>query len=168
MKEKLLKLIYLELKNLDTLKFHDLAYHGCNAGYESSYTTSYIDGYTAKEKESAEKPTRLTYKYLCFSLKFPDGKPDVKVYSSSDWKDTEVLIKKRWLKPNLYQCTREVKITTFITCGHVKVELTKNEFNKLYDKVIAASAALEKYSKMKKEKDTLDKIEARIAKHNEK
>jgi hypothetical protein len=43
MKEKLLKLIYLELKNLDTLKFHDLSYHGCNAGYESSYTTSWID-----------------------------------------------------------------------------------------------------------------------------
>jgi hypothetical protein len=133
MKEKLLELIHLELNNLDTLKFHDIAYHGCEAAYESTYTTSYVAGYTSKEKskESAQKPVKKTNKFMCFSLKFPDGKPDIRVYSSSEWEDKEVLLKKRWLKPNLYLCSRDIKITTYVTCGHIKVELTESEFNKL-------------------------------------
>jgi hypothetical protein len=158
MKEKLLKLIGLELKSLSTLEFHEpYSWEGPPAA-ENKYCTKSYTG-LKKEREWG------TYKMIRFTLKFPDGKPHIEVGTRCDDIQTETLIKRRWFKASVFELTLQRKTTAFIRCGHVEVELTEAECDTLFKDVTEAYSALLLYKKEKREADTLKKIEARIAKH---
>jgi hypothetical protein len=109
-----------------------------------------------------------SYTYLNFDLTFVDGKPEVKVKTNFNWIDDVEIIKKNWFKQSVYRQSRKVEVEYQIICGHINVKLTQEEADTLRDKVSSAYDLLIKHKKEMKEKRTLEKIEARIAKHNEK
>lgn len=158
MKEKLLKLIGLELKSLSTLEFHDPYVWDGEPAADNKYCTK---SYTGAEKNREWG----TYKMIRFTLKFPDGKPHVDVLTRCEDVQEETLFKKRWFSRNVYEITLQRKTTTFIRCGHVEVELTDAERDTLFKDVTEAYSTLLLFKKEKKEADTLKKIEERIAKH---
>jgi hypothetical protein len=158
MKEKLIKLIGLELKSLSTLEFHD-PYVWCGEpAAENDYCTKSYTG-SKKDREWG------TYKMIRFALKFSDGKPHIEVGTRCDDIQRETLIKKRWFNASVFEITTQRKTTVFIRCGHVEVELTDAECDTLFKDVTEAYNALLLFKKETREADTLKKIEARIAKH---
>jgi hypothetical protein len=164
MKEKLLTLIDLELKNLDTLNLSFPSWIDKPA-YLQTYRAEWVTGPKGIEKS---EPKKGSYTYLNFDLTFADGKPEVKVKTNISWIDDKELIKKNWFKQSVYRQSSKVEVKYEIVCDHINVKLTQEEADTLRDKVSAAYDLLIKHKKEMKEKRTLEKIEARIAKHNEK
>jgi hypothetical protein len=171
MKEKLLSLIHHEIESMtDKSVFkdtHHSYYGGCGPFVKSNYCTKWLTDIAADngaypKREYFERDT------LCFSLKFPDGEPDIRVYTSTNIEEKETIFKKRFLRPNIILCEREWTFITKIQCGSLTYELTDAEEA---DLIKAAKAGHQKYLDNKAMYENLklvNKIEMRLAKHQPK
>lgn len=164
MKDKLLELIGLELKDLSNLKFHDT-------------DNWYNDGNPARsEKHVIRRETGCAAKFedwheLKFTLKFPDGKPDVQVYTSIDCTVIEEIVKIPWWKRSQFKHTIDTftyDISYIVQCGELLYTLTDDEATNLYTDVNTTFKEMVKYDIKAKETKTINKINARIARHTKK
>jgi hypothetical protein len=171
MKEKLLSLIHHEIESMtDKSVFkdtHHSYYGGCDPIYKGNYGTKWLSDIAADngaypKREYFERDT------LCFVLKFPDGEPDIRVYTHTNIDDKETIFKKRFLRPNIVLCERKWTFITKIQCGSLTYELTDAEEA---DLIKAAKAGHQKYLDNKAMYENLklvNKIEMRLAKHQPK
>ena len=171
MKDKILSLIHHEIKSMTDKSVFKDTYHahygGCDPIWKGNYCTKWltdisVDNGAYPKREYFERDT------LCFSLKFPDGEPDIRVYTSTNIEEKETIFKKRFLRPNIILCEREWKFVTKIQYGSLTYELTDAEEAKLIE---AAKAGHQKYLDSKAMYENLklvNKIEMRLAKHQPK
>jgi len=168
MKEKLLSLIHHEIESMtDKLVFKDTYnwnWGACEPIHKGNYCTKWltdiaVDNGAYPKREYFERDT------LHFSLKFPDGEPDIRIYTSTNINEKETIFEKRFLRPNIILCEREWTFVTKIECGKLSYELTDAEEAKLIE---VAKAGYQKYldnKAMYEKLKTINKIEMRLAKH---
>lgn len=164
MKDKLLELIHLELKDIPNLTFHDT-------------NNWYGDGNPARSdrhvirRETGKAAELEDWKRLEFTLKFPDGKPHVHVYTNVDYISHEESVKIPWWKRRQFKHTIETytyDISYIVRCDELSYTLTDDEVTKLYEDTSSAFKAMVEYRIKARETATIDKINARIAKHKTK
>jgi|688.fasta_scaffold333197_4 hypothetical protein len=163
MKDKLLELISLELKDLPNLNFYDTG-----TWYSTGNPARTEKRVIRRENEKAEVED---WNKLQFTLKFPDGKPDVIVFSNlcslKHWSEP---VKTPWWKRQSERTidTYTYNLTYHVSCGELKYTLTDAEATQLYEETSSAFNAMMAYRIKAKEIETIDKINARIAKHKTK
>jgi len=104
-----------------------------------------------------------------FTLKFPDGEPDVQVYTYRNLDYRQVMVKKGgWFRKNIYESitTRNPKV--HIKCSKHDVQLTDEEAQRLCDATILAYDSLQTWKRENEELRVLEKLENRIKKHKKK
>jgi hypothetical protein len=171
MKEKLLRLIHLEIEGMtDKSVFKDTINSivgGCDPTWKGNYCTKWLTD-IAVDNGAYPKREYFERDILSFSLKFPDGEPDIRVYTSTNINEKETIFKKRFLRPNIVLCEREWNFVTKIQCGDLVYELTDAEES---DLIKVAKAGHQKYLdniEMYKNLKLVNKIEMRLAKHQPK
>ena len=156
MKDKILRLIYAELKatNGDT-KFH-CNRHNYFAPTQPYYRKSLmVESYIKWED----------FNYLDYILKFEDGEPDILVTSfTKNCIETEVLIGESFWGKKRYKTTTSYVIKTKVHCGHVSFELTDEEASELFEETEQAYKRYLSLKDVAADKALDDKLELRLKK----
>jgi hypothetical protein len=161
MKEKILKLIYLELDSIETLNFH-YDFHAMFKDYPPARRFKYAH---RKNWLTGDLIEHEAFE-IDFTLKFPDGEPDIQVYTNRNIDYRQVMVKKGdWFRKDIYESitTRNPKVS--IRCGKHNFQLTDEEAKCLCDATILAYESLQKWKTENEELRVLKKLENRIEKH---
>ena len=160
MKDKILRLIYAELKatNGETKFYSNSQNWGgeVQPHYRRYWLIEHIIGADRKRSE---------FKYLDYCLKFEDGEPDIIILTDiKNTTETEVLIGHSFWGKKRYKTTISYVIKTNVRCGHVSFDLTDKEASELFEET---EQAYNKYLSLKDvaaDKALDDKLELRLKK----
>lgn len=164
MKEKILELIHKELENVGSENiFHNITHRYID--YWSWVDTPYREC-LLESKTNCDEVKSIYGELLHFTLKFPDGDPDINIFT--DYKSTpstELYKTKYFGFKKLYTTITKFTYTTKVKCGHVDFELTEEQSAELLKLTKEAHA---KYLILKDEamnREIAKKINKRLKEH---
>jgi hypothetical protein len=163
-REKVLELIKLELKNPETLNLEYLEYIG-DPAREGSYFKQVLSNGSSEYK--GKKYVEIgKYPYMGYTLEFSDGKPNIQVSTSVDFvEEDKELLDKRWFAENLYIERKRAEVRGKITFGDFSFFLSENEFNEIFNLTIDAHKKMIEFKNRRKSEKLLLKLDERMAKH---
>lgn len=160
MKDKILKLIYAELKATNG----ETKFHSNNQNWFGPIKPYY--GYSlVTERNDTNSNKSEEFDYLNYVLKFEDGEPDIIIVTRvKDFTEKKKLIYKSFWGQKRYKTIISHVIKTNVTCGHVFFELTDEEASELFEET---KYAYKKYLSLKDgaaDKALNDKLDLRLKK----
>jgi hypothetical protein len=161
MREKILELIQKELENVGG----ENIFHECYQSAYYSYPNPIKQG-RYLIKDNCDITQYIIPDLLCFTLKFEDGEPSIRVYSYSESESTSKLYKTKYIGiKKFWETNTSYKFITKITCGHISFDLSDEENNELLK---LTKVSYEKYLSLMnevKDKKVLDKLNKRLEKY---
>jgi hypothetical protein len=161
MREKILELIHKELENVGG----ENIFHECYQAAYYSYPNP-IRQARYLVKDNCDTNDYITPDLLCFTLKFEDGEPSIRVYSDFEYESTSKLYKKKYIGiKKFWETNTSYKFITKITCGHISFDLSDEENDELLK---LTKVSYEKYLSLMngvKDKKVLDKLNKRLEKY---